>query len=373
MLELVSKTSARTVGVPERHPEPFRNGIVHPTLWLWDSWVDTRPDRIDLYCLALARHCAEGRPIWPRERNDFPFHVRRFRSTDGAGTWIDCGDVFAPVTAGDGYCARNVWSGSCIDLGAGRTLHALTGLRVLEPSRPFLQTLFLAESDADATALGAPHEALLCPMRDYAQISAAGYYLGPESDLGSAEGEDGGPILAWRDPFVWRDEHARLILLWSAKATAREACVGRAVLERGACGAWKAALQPPIRLPAGETITQAEVPKIYRAAEGEGLYLLVSGCDRVRETQPDHEVTKTHNLFQSATLDGPWRAYATSSVLPVGKPFLYGGSFVDPVIGAPGARFIAPYSERADVQKQLTFESLLTVSLQGHPARSAGA
>lgn len=373
MLDLASKLSARTVRIPDRHPEPFRDGIVHPTLWLWDSWVDTRPERIDLYCLALARQCVDGSPIWPRERNDFPFHVRRFRTTDGGQTWIDLGCAFAPVTTGDGYCARNVWSGSCLDLGGRRTLHALTGLRALDRSRPFLQTLFLVESDADAEVLDAPQEALTCPLRDYKQIRAAGYYLGPEADLGSAEGEEGGPILAWRDPFLWKDVDGRLVLLWSAKATAREACVGHAVLERAASGGWRAMLQPPIRLPAGETITQAEVPKIYTAAEGKGLYLLVSGCDRLRETQPDHEVAKTHNLFQSLALTGPWRAHAASSVLHEGKSFLYGGSFLDPVIGPPGARFIAPYTERADAHRQLTFEAVLTVSLQGQAASSASA
>lgn len=373
MLDLASDTPERSVAIPPAHTETFRNGIVHPTLWLWDSWVDAREDRIDLYCLALARRCADGNAIWPGDRNAFPFHVRRFRSADGGETWLDRGCFFAPTVAGDGSFARSVWSGSAISLDHGRTLHALTGLRALEPSRPFIQALLLAEADDDADAISPPTEALLCPVRDFQQIRAAGYYLGPRADLGTLEGEEGGPILAWRDPFLWRDEDAQLHMLWSAKASANEACVGHAVLERDRSGIWGAALQPPIRLPLGEAITQAEVPKVYASSNGEGLYLLISGCNRRRETQPDHEVVKSHNLYRSETLRGPWRPHAASSVLAVGKPFLYGGSFLEKHIGPPAARFVAPYTEHAEPDLQLTFERVQLVALDREADASSDA
>lgn len=373
MLDLAPDMPARRVGIPAAHRETFRKGIVHPTLWLWDSWVDAREGRIDLYCLALARSCADGKAIWPGDRNAFPFHVRRFRSNDSGETWIDCGCFFAPTDTGDGSLGRSVWSGSCISLEQGRTLHALTSLRALERSRPFIQALFLAEAEDDAEALSPPPEPVLCPLRDFQKIRAAGYYLGTQADLGTSEGEEGGPILAWRDPFLWRDEAAQLHMLWSAKASANEACVGHAVLARDKSGSWTASLQPPIRLPPDEAITQAEVPKLYAASSGEGLYLLISGCNRRRETQPDHEVAKTHNLYRSEALRGPWRPHAVSSELAVGKPFLYGGSFLARVIGPPTARLVAPYTERAEAHLQLTFAEVQMVALGRESDRSSDA
>jgi len=373
MLDLAPDMPTRSVGIPAAHTETFREGIIHPTLWLWDSWVDTREDRIDLYCLALARRCADGKAIWPGDRNAFPFHVRRFRSKDRGETWVDCGCFFSPHVTDEGSLLRSVWSGSCISLGEGRTLHALTGLPALEPSRPFIQTLFLAEAEDDATALSPPPAPLLCPVRDYHEIRTAGYYLGPQAELGTIEGEDGGPILAWRDPFLWRDEGAQLHMLWSAKASANEACVGHAVLARDSSRTWKASLQPPIRLPLGEAITQAEVPKVYAASGGRGLYLLISGCNRRHESQPDHEVAKTHNLYRGEALRGPWRPHAASSALGVGKPFLYGGSFLETAIGPPAARLVAPYTERAEAHLQLTFAQVQLVVLGRESDRSNDA
>jgi hypothetical protein len=242
MLDPAPDTSARRVGIPAAHRETFRKGIVHPTLWLWDSWVDAREERIDLYCLALARRCVDGKAIWPGDRNAFPFHVRRFRSNDRGETWIDCGCFFAATGTDDRSLPRSVWSGSCIGLEQARTLHALTSLRALEPSRPFIQALILAEAEDDAEALGMPPDPVLCPVRDYQTIRAAGYYLGPQADLGTSEGEEGGPILAWRDPFLWRDQASQLHMLWSAKVSASEACVGHAVLARDQSGVWSASL-----------------------------------------------------------------------------------------------------------------------------------
>lgn len=363
MLDQLVGDPVRFADIPPPHLEPFYGGIIHPALWLWDSWVDTRPEWIDLYCLALARVDSGGRPILPSERNAFRFHVRRFRSDDGGQSWTDYGSFFASNVMGDGYCARNVWSGSCFDLGTGKTLHALTGLREMGEARPFLQTLFLAEAEVDAEALTGPLAALLCPIRDYDRICAAGYLLGPKHDLGSAQGEEGGPILAWRDPFIWRDENWQLHLLWSAKSGPTQACVGHAVVHKNSQGQWLADLQPPIRLPDGEGITQAEVPKVYSAEDGTGLYLLISGCDRVQETQLECDVTKVHNLYRAASITGPWRPYGSTSVLRLDQEFLYGGSFLDPIIDTKGARFIAPYTERADAHRQLTFESVVSVQL----------
>lgn len=361
MLE-ARRADTRRATIPIRNLELFKEGITHPDLWLWDSWVRAKGDDVDLYCLALARRTLGGEPIFPGERNQFPFHVRQFQSDDGGHTWRDAGAVFAPGAYGDGYCDRNIWSGSCLDLGRGRRLHALTGLRNLDPSRPFLQSLFLAETAPGSDAPTLPDEALLCPMRDYATIRETGYFLGPKPDLGSAEGEEGGPILAWRDPFIWKDDGGLLHLIWSAKASSREACIGHAIIER-VRERWRALLQPPILLPAGETITQAEVPKLH-ALQGGGFVMLVSGCDRLSETQPDHEVNKTHNFYRSDGFRGPWRPFGASSVVE-GQRFLYGGSLLDPIVNPQEVRMIAPYSERVDADRQLTFAPIQRFGLMG--------
>jgi hypothetical protein len=351
----------RQADIAPPHPQVFRDGIIHPDLWLWDSWVDTRPDWIDLYCLALARRDSDGRTILPSQRNEFPFHIRRFRSEDDGQSWRDCGHFLAPTNVGDGYCARNIWSGSCLDLGNGKTLHALTGLRHGGEKHTFLQTLFLAEADDSASTLIPPSNAVLCPSRDYEQICAAGYFLGPRDALGCAEGEEGGPILAWRDPFIWRDLNGQLHLLWSAKVAPSQSCVGHALVHWDGVSGWRAELQPPILLPANESITQAEVPKIYASTEDASYYLLISGCDRLHESQPENDVVKSHNLYRGPSICGPWEAYKDTSVLRLETEFLYGGSFLDATLDPKGSRFLAPYTERASPARALTFESVQRV------------
>ena len=189
------------------------------------------------------------------------------------------------------------------------------------------------------------------PLAAYDAIRKAGYYLGPKAQLGARAGEEGGPLLAWRDPFFF-EEDGTLLAFWSAKIGPREPAIAWARLVRSDGGAALAELLPPLRLPDADRYTQAEVPKLYAAPEG-GYLLLVSACDRVDEAQPASEVTKALHLYRAETPAGPWRgAFGGDSLLP-GAEHLFGGAFI--ALRPGEATLLSPYSEMAPPELALTF------------------
>lgn len=348
----------------------FGASIAHPELWLWDSWTATCENITDLYCLALARTDLDGAAIVPARRNEFAFHVRRFRSVDGGLHWKDEGCVFAPSPARDGSFARNVWSGSVLDLPDGRRLHALTGIREQSSGRNFLQSIFIASAPS-ATAPPAPQDALLCPLRDYRAIRAAGYYLAEPGALGADAGEEGGPILAWRDPFLMQTPDGAIEIVWSAKTAPKTPALGRArIAERD--GEWRVSeLLPPISLPDDGCMTQAEVPKIYRDSGQEGFYLMVSACDRVSEAQPDHEVSKELRLFRSSSVSGPWRPWRQEGSTLPDMDHVFGASVFGGEFDLDRLNVVGPITEHADPSLQLTMRVLLAQRVRREAERLA--
>lgn len=356
--------TTRIAPVPAPAEGLFCGAIRHPQLWLWDSWTDTTPHGLELFCLALSRVDAAGVPIRPSDRNLFPFHVRRFVSRDQGESWKDLGAFMGPAAMGDGYCARNVWSGSALALPDGARLHALTGLRERGPDRCFLQTLFVAH-ERSGGALTMPTSAVLCPERDGAAIRAAGYYLGPAETLGANVGEADGPILAWRDPYLFWDEHKRLQMLWSAKVAPRTPALGRATLRWAGQTVAVETLHPPTLLPDAGLMTQAEVPKAYESPFHGGWLLLVSACDRQSEIQPDCEVTKLMRLYRSESSAGPWRPWlAHDSRLPIAAHG-FGASILALQESQAAAAVITPITELAPEDIQLTFAPKEQVCLAG--------
>lgn len=356
-------TPQRSAPVPPLSPLVFQASIRHPDLWLWDSWTAGRDAVTDLYCLALSRRTADGVPIVPGDRNHFGFHVRRFRTTDAGRSWRDAGCVITPAAVGDGAFARNVWSGSALDLPDGRRLHALTGVREAGPDRSFLQTLFLAPGASPEAEPQPLRSALLCPERDYERIRAAGYYLDERATLGSDTGEEGGPILAWRDPFLLRAPDGGLEIVWSAKAGPRTPAIGRAALVEDGDGWSVGVLHPPTHLPDADAMTQAEVPKVYRDRERGCFFLLISACDRLYEGQPDAEVSKRLQLYTSEALDGPWRPWRDSGSALPGFEHVFGASVMDADFGAGMLTLVGPISEQAEAPLQLTFGPVRTLAL----------
>ncbi len=351
------------VDIPPPSATLFRHGINHPDVWLWDAWTVASGETLTLFTLALARQDKKGDPIGPADRNDYPFHVRRFKSYDGGESWHDRGAFLTPSPGAGGVMAHNVWSGSAI-ISEGRMLFGFTGVRSPAPGRSFLQTICMLPTAQDGEAPAASGSIVISnPEADYEEIISAGYYLGPRESLGDDAGEEGGPILAWRDPFLFAAIDGSIDAFWAAKTSATAPAVAHARLTRQGDG-FHCKLLAPISLPDGDDFTQAEVPKIYRDPSGAGFLLLLSTCNRLREDQPNEEVSKEMRLYRAAKTGGPWRAYrGEGSVIP-GIEHLFGGAFSSIERSTNAATLIAPYTEMADIKKQLTIAPSITIDLQ---------
>lgn len=344
------------VPIPPASPEVYRNGIVHKALWLWDSWTCRTEYTQHLYCLALSRTTVSGQPVLPDDRNNYPFHFRHFESNDEGATWRDLGACLTPATDADSYYGHNIWSGSVLQLESGEALMGFTGMRKISNARPFLQSIGIAWSDDGHTVKRVQSEPISCPLRDYDQIVEAGYFLGPKSDLGHKDGEAGGPILAWRDPYLFNDQQGKLNCVWSAKADPTTGAIAHAELEISSSGEVRiTTLAPPIILPESHEITQAEVPKIVYNRVNKEYLCLVSACDRVHEAQKVDEISKTLKLYRSASIHGPWQAYMPSGSTLTGFDDLFGASILNADFEAGQLTLIAPFTEAATPSKQLTF------------------
>ncbi|KCZ55438.1 hypothetical protein HY29_11990 [Hyphomonas beringensis] len=355
--------------VPPPSPLRFENGIAHPDLWLWDSWTTQLNGKTHLYSLALSRVDSAGHQVSEGERNNYPFHIRHFVSSDEGMTWADEGVFLEPKDVGDGAFARNVWSGSILARPEGAWVCGFTGVREVNALTPFLQTICLASSENGAHLDTLPESPLSCPQRDYDEIRAAGYYLPEKDKIGAHDGEEGGPILAWRDPFILEGEQGKLEVFWSAKVSPARGAVAHATVVQTGSDFRIETLHPPMTLPDDEAFTQAEVPKVYQDAKSGAYYLIISACDRLSETQPADEVTKMLRLYKAPSLRGPWVSAfpGQDSVIP-GTENLFGASIMSTDFDAGILRLIAPYTEYASADLQLTFPLPVDIQL---PQQSA--
>ena len=209
-------------------------------------------------------------------------------------------------------------------------------------------------------------------MRDYDVIRAAGYYLPAKETLGAHDGEEGGPILAWRDPFILDAGDGRLEVFWSAKIGPARPAVAHATVRQSGSAFQIETLLPPMTLPDDAAFTQAEVPKVYADAETGNWYLIISACDRLSETQPADEVTKVLRLYRSSSLRGPWKpAFADGVSLIPDTEHLFGASIMQTDFRAGRFSLIAPYTEYAADNRQLTFAPVKTVRLPQEDAELA--
>ncbi len=354
----------KPLSIPPASALCFERGIAHPDLWLWDSWTTEANGELHLYILAMNRFEMSGASTLPDNRNDYPFHIRHFVSADGGESWRDEGAFLTPEAVGDGAFARNVWSGCMVARETGGWLCGFTGIRELGAERPFLQTICIGESEDGSTMDRPPVEALSCPLRDYEMILEAGYYLPPRDELGAQSGEEGGPILAWRDPFIVETGADILEVFWSAKIGPARPAVAHATVRfvegRGAIET----LHPPMTLPDGAGITQAEVPKLYPDRSTGEWYMLISACDRLNENQPAEEVSKNLRLYRSDSLRGPWRpAFAESRTVVEGADLLFGASIINPDFANGRFSLLGPYTEYASETRQLTFAPILNLRM----------
>lgn len=339
----------------------FNRGISHPEFWLWDSWINViGSDRLELFCLAVPRIDALGAAILPQHRNQHSFHVRKFVSSDDGDSWVDVGNILSPDEAHHKAYRGNVWSGSALQINTNETLHAFTGISEASPDHPFIQSLWFGTSsviDENITPYAAP---LLCPVRDYELIREKGYYLDAPDRLGHVDGETGGPIMAWRDPYVFLDEYGDIRCIWAAKTDSITPAIGYAKLQFFGSECVLQELCHPITLPDAQMYTQAEVPKIIWSEQNAHYYLLLSSCDRIREGQPDSEVSKEQRLYRSKSIEGPWKAYSGGdSVLPM-PAHRFGCSIIDTNFEANTMRLITPVTEQAPLDP-LTIASIIEV------------
>lgn len=343
------------ITIPQPFSQPFVNGIRHPDLYLWDAWsfVDSG-NTIHLYSLAVSRTKPDGAPLLPADRNGFPFHIRHFTSDDDGLTWTDQGSLMTrrddPVMPD----ALTIWSGSIEPLPDGKVLLAYTGLYDAGAAHCFCQNLMLALTDG-SRIISRASEPILCPRRDWDMIIRAGYYLAQRENLGHKDGEDGGPIMGWRDPFIFIDPDGLINLFWSAKVSPKEGAMGHATLRRDGDDFQLVQLHPPISLPDGPKFTQFELPKIYWNSAIKSYILIASTCSRQHENQPDAEVQKVMRAYRSASLRGPWQIFAGKDSALEGLDLLFGMTVLKTEHQGGQLLCIAPFTDCVDPEIRLTF------------------
>ncbi len=349
--------------IPAPWPELMTDGICHPQLYLWDAWSYLEGDDVHLYCLAVNRKLRDGSTLAPQKRNAYQFHIRHFLSVDEGQHWRDCGALQTPGQAVDRHDARNIWSGSVLRLPDGGVLSAYTGIRESGDGMPFVQTLACAYS-ADGYSVEPGAQTLLsCPRRDSAQLREAGYYFASEAELGSAKGEEGGPILAWRDPYCFIDAFADLAntdapvinAVWAAKSSRDQPAIGWGELGMRGKQYEMSKIMPPITLPDESLFSQIECPKIIIDPVKKRYLLLVATTTRFSEDQPDSEISKKIRLYYSDSLNTPWQMAGTEQSDIAGLENLFGMEVLKADFERGALLCMAPYTEMAEENKVLSF------------------
>lgn len=347
--------------IPEPEKQTFRAGIAHPALYLWDAWSTRSGDTTHLYCLAVSRQLPDGTALEANQRNHQPFHIRHFSSQDGGASWRDLGVFQRHGQARDRHDERTIWSGSVMQLADGRWLFGYTGIRDRGPDRLFVQNLACVLAQDSVRPTDGSQQLLLCPERDRDYIESAGYYLGDAGELGSNQGEAGGPILAWRDPFMFYDLQGELMMVWAAKNTARQNAMGLARLTLAGDTLSVAELYPPVQMPDSDEYSQLEVPKIYPDSTRNRYLLVIAASTRQSEQQPDEDVEKTMRIYYGNALRGSWHKGARTTSVLGNTQHLFGMTVLAADWQQQRLCCIAPTTERAD--KPLTFAPRFEVDI----------
>ena len=346
--------------IPPAYTIEFENGIRHPLLYLWDAWSYREASTLHLYCLAVSRLKSDGTPLPPIERNDFPFHIRHFTSKNNGRRWKDEGCFLEPGAFTHLHDYYTIWSGSVEMLPDQSKLVAFTGLAQVDTAHKFIQNIALAISKDGYVVDEIQKKAISSPSRDWQEITNTGYYLDRPGNLGSNDGENKGPILAWRDPFVFLDNKGQVNLFWGGKVTPTKGALVRAVVNKTGEGYEMAKLFPPVTVPDGNEFTQLELPKVLYDKKRDLYYLIISSCNRIYEGQPDSEVDKGVRIYKSKSLDGPWESMGNKIL---GPENLFGPTVLDADFENNRLLCIAPYTDAAEDSLSLTFSPVFYVYL----------
>lgn len=343
----------------------FKNGIIHPDYWLWDSWSTSNgKGEHDFYCLSISKVDDRGKVIQPSQRNNHAFHIRKFRTYDAGVTWSDFGPVLSPSESEDMSYSRNVWSGSAIPFRNGKTLHGFTGIETIDDIHPFMQSIcfgFSSDTEHEITPL---ERATLHPRRDYQFIRNKGYYLDSIDRLGHKNGEAGGPIMAWRDPFLYQTQDNNIHCFWSAKSTPTTPVIAHAILEVSGNDVNIQKLMEPMSLPDSHEFTQAEVPKVMYSPTKQLYYLMIASCDRLREGQADDEVSKQQRLYVSRQIRGPWEPYRSETSIMPGLKHRFGCSVLSSDFTREEVQLMCPVTEQSDEAPILSISGPDSVSIE---------
>jgi hypothetical protein len=350
----------KVLQIPPPFNKKFVNGIRHPLLYLWDAWSFMEEDTMHLYCLALSRLKPDGTTLQPKERNDFPFHIRHFTSENNGRSWKDEGCFLKPEKLSKKFNFYTIWSGSIELLPDGRKLVALTALERANPNYNYLQNIVLATSSNGHTIDHIADIVLSSPFRDWKEITSKGYYLDAPEKLGSNEGEDGGPILAWRDPFVFIDKDEKINLFWAGKISPTKSALVRAELENDGALYKIKKLFTPVTVPDADKFTQLELPKVLYDEEKGLYYLIISSCNRLYEGQSDEEVDKGVRIYKSNSIDGQWKALGHKIL---GSENLFGPTVLKTDFKNNRLLCIAPYTDAAEDHLSLSFSPVFYVYL----------
>ncbi len=350
-----------TVTLQNTSSHIFTDGIDHPDYYLWDAWSYQQDQTLHLYCLAVARFDGHGQLLDPTKRNGVPFHVRHFVSDDNGDSWLDQGNFQASRPEHNDFDSKSIWSSSITRLEDDTKLVAFTGLKASAEPQQFLQSMGLAISH-DGYAIDADSIQLISsPEEHWQAITTKGYYIAEREQLGHRDGEEGGPILAWRDPFIIVHDQ-ELHMFWCAKSASHTPALGHAKLNRSDNGFEIDYLYPPVLMPDGNNFTQLELPKVIYDDVHERFYLIIATCNRTFEGQPDSDVNKQIRLYQSSSLDGPWEAHFDSgSSTGLGAQHMFGMTVLSTDFVAGELHCISPYTEAAD--RPLSLSKTFTINL----------
>ncbi|MEM5566687.1 hypothetical protein WNY78_16315 [Psychroserpens sp. AS72] len=337
--------------IPDVYGKKFVNGIQHPHLYIWDAWSYVEDDTIHLYSLAVSRLKPDGTELHPNDRNDFPFHIRHFTSVDNGVSWKDQG-CFLNIKDTSKHNFKTIWSGSVKLMPNGKKLVAYTGLENIDSNHCFLQSIALGISEDGYTVNHIDDEVLSSPLRDWKSITERGYYIDVVDHLGSNNGEEDGPILSWRDPFVFYDKNEKLNLFWAAKTHPRTGAMARVTLKPKGEFFEIEELHPPVTVPDIGEFTQIEVPKIVYDDVQDKYYLVIASCNRLYENQPDSEINKAVRVYASKCIDGPWESLGDKIL---SKECLFGVTILKTDFKNNRLLCIAPYTEAASNNLMLTF------------------
>lgn len=337
--------------IPKPFKETFVNGILHPQLYLWDAWSYLEDNIFHLYCLAVSRYKEDGSLLDPNDRNDYTFHVRHFTSKDDGKTWKDEG-CFMSIDELQKHNYRTIWSGCIKPIKNGKKLVAYTGIENLDFNHYYSQNITLAISENGHNISIYDTIPLSSPKLNWEEITRKGYYFDNIDKLGNNKGEEDGPIMAWRDPFIFYDQSGELNLFWSAKVNPKTGALARATLETHGELFKIKELHPPILVPDYSDFTQLEVPKLLFNNLNKQYYLIISTCNRLNEDQLDSEISKEVRIYKSKEIIGPWESLGDKILK---KENLFGLTVLKPDFENNRLLCMAPYTEYASTELKLSF------------------